>query len=56
MWTENRRMAVEITELKFFFNKYLIEISFLKKSLNKVFEDNDKLKKSVDLLKKKVEE
>ena len=45
MRTENRRMAAEIPELK-----------SLKKSLNKALEDNGKLKKSVDSLKKKVEE
>ena len=56
MWTENRRMAAEITELKSCFNKHSTEISSLKKSLNKALEDNDKLKKSVDSLKKKVDE
>ena len=56
MQTENRRMAAELTELKSSFNKHSTEISSLKKALNKALDDNDKLKQSVDSLKKKVNE
>ena len=56
MQTENRRMAAELTELKSSFNMHSTEISSLKKALNKALDDNDKLKQSVDSLKKKVKE
>ena len=44
MWTDNRRMADELTELKSSFNTHSTEINSLKKTLNK----------RVDSLKKKV--
>ena len=54
MWTDNRRMADELTELKSSFNTHSTEINSLKKTLNKALFENDTLKQTVDSLKKKV--
>ena len=47
-------MAAELTELKSSFNTHSTAINSLKKTLNKALVENDTLKQTVDLLKKKV--
>lgn len=48
-------MVVEFMELKFLFNKYLMEISFLEIVLKKEYNVNEVLKKLLNLLKIKVD-
>ena len=44
MWTDNRRMADELTELKSSFNTHSTEINSLKKTLNKRVDSLKKVK------------
>lgn len=48
-------MVVEFMELKFLFNKYLMEISFLEIVLKKEYNVNEVFKKLLNLLKIKVD-
>lgn len=48
-------MVVEFMELKFLFNKYLMEISFLEIVLKKEYNVNEVLKELLNLLKIKVD-